>query len=160
VRICVVTVSDRASSGEYDDLTGPAVKEALASGVPGSQVDSAIVPDERDAIIAAVSAAAKAGTDVVVAAGGTGLSDRDVTPEALMDWGERAVPGIAEYLRVRSLEQTNRAALSRGVAVQRGRTLAITVPGSVRGARFCAEQLAPLLEHAVSMMAGGTHSPA
>ena len=153
--VTVITISDRAFRGEYEDLTGPAVVEALSEGLPDALVDRVVVPDEAEAIRSALDSAGS--RDVILTAGGTGLSDRDVTPETVAEWGDREVPGLAEYLRIRSLEETNRAALSRGVAVQRGSTLAITLPGSVRGARFCTQALVDLLPHAVSMMAGGGH---
>lgn len=155
MKIRIITVSDRASAGEYEDLTGPAVEEAITAGLQNVEISRDLVPDEVAALTGALDAAA--GVDVILTAGGTGLGERDITPEVLQAWGEREVPGLAELLRLRSLEQTNRASLSRAVAFQKGRTLAITLPGSVRGACFCVELLVPLLEHAVSMMAGGGH---
>jgi len=155
VKIRIITVSDRASAGEYEDLTGPAVEEVISAGLQNVEISRDLVPDDVAALTGALNAATE--IDVILTAGGTGLGERDISPEVLQAWGEREVPGLAEFLRLRSLEQTNRAALSRGVAIQKGRTLAITLPGSVRGARFCAELLVPLLEHAVSMMSGGRH---
>lgn len=155
MKIRVITVSDRAFAGQYEDLTGPAVQEALAKGLPDAIISRDLVPDDSAALTAALDAASS--EDLIFTAGGTGLGERDITPEVLTHWGEREVPGLAEFMRSRSLEQTDRAALSRGVAVQKGQTLAIALPGSVRGARFCAEILIPLLEHAVVMMAGGSH---
>lgn len=151
----VITVSDRASDGTYEDLTGPAVEEALVEAIDGCIVRRTIVPDEPDALLEALRVGET--SDVVLTAGGTGLGPRDVTPETVRAWGAREVPGIAEYLRARSIEQTLRAVLSRAVAVQNGRTLAVNLPGSVAGARFCTEILAPLLPHAVAMMAGDSH---
>jgi len=155
VKIRVITVSDRASAGEYEDLTGPAVEAVISAGLQNVEISRDLVPDDVAALTGALNAATE--IDVILTAGGTGLGERDISPEVLQAWGEREVPGLAEFLRLRSLEQTNRAALSRGVAIQKGHTLAITLPGSVRGARFCAELLVPLLEHAVSMMSGGRH---
>jgi len=155
VKIRIITVSDRASAGEYEDLTGPAVEEVISAGLQNVEISRDLVPDDVAALTGALNAATE--IDVILTAGGTGLGERDISPEVLQAWGEREVPGLAEFLRLRSLEQTNRAALSRGVAIQKGRTLAITLPGSVRGARFCAELLVPLLEHAVAMMSGGRH---
>ena len=155
MKIRIITVSDRASAGEYEDLTGPAVEDVISAGLQNVEISRDLVPDDVAALTGALNAATE--IDVILTAGGTGLGERDISPEVLQAWGEREVPGLAEFLRLRSLEQTNRAALSRGVAIQKGRTLAITLPGSVRGARFCAELLVPLLEHAVAMMSGGRH---
>ena len=153
--IRIITVSDRAAAGVYDDLTGPAVEEVLAAGIDGADISRVVVPDEPAELAEALADAETC--EVILTAGGTGLSTRDITPETVLSWGDREVQGLAEYLRIRSLEQTSRAALSRGVATQKGTTLAVTLPGSVRGATFCAEQLVGLLPHAVAMMAGGGH---
>lgn len=154
MKIRVITVSDRAFAGDYEDRTGPAVVESLASLLPEAAAELGIVPDDPEALRKALD---DSGADVIIAAGGTGLGPRDSTPEVLESWGDRSVPGIGELLRTRSLEQTSMASLSRMTAVQKGRTLAVAMPGSVRGAVFCTEVLAPLLGHAVKMMAGGGH---
>jgi len=156
MKIAIITVSDRASAGVYQDLAGPAVKNVLLAELDGPDISGSLVPDDAGALRAALDSAAD--SDIILTVGGTGLSDRDITPEAVAAWGDREVPGISEFLRYRSLEQTSRAALSRGVAVQRNRCLVVTLPGSVGGAEFYAKALAPLLEHAVSMMAGGDHA--
>jgi molybdenum cofactor synthesis domain-containing protein len=95
--------------------------------------------------------------DVVLTCGGTGLSPRDVTPEATRDVSERLVPGIPEYLRAQSLLITGRAMLSRATAVQRGTTLIINFPGSEKAARESFGFIAPQLDHAAKMAAGGGH---
>ena len=155
MNIRIITVSDRAAAGVYQDETGPAVENVLANQLPEAQVSRVVIPDEAAALLNALAEAEAC--DIVLTAGGTGLSPRDITPETVLNWGDKEVPGIAEYLRASSVSQTNRAVLSRGVAVQKAGTLAINLPGSVRGATFCAERLASLLPHAVVMMAGGGH---
>ncbi len=109
--IAVVTVSDRASRGIYDDLSGPAIEETLLRAVPGSRVERDIVPDEIAAITAAFARHESA--EWILTTGGTGPAPRDVTPEATRGYCDRLLPGIAEYLRARSLEQAPTAVFSR-----------------------------------------------
>ena len=117
-----------------------------------------VVKDDRETIAAAIVEAADAiHADVVLTCGGTGLSLRDVTPEATQDACERNVPGIAEAMRAYSLQKTPRAMLSRAVCMQRGSTLVINLPGSQKAARENWEAVADQLEHAVKMTAGGGH---
>jgi molybdenum cofactor synthesis domain-containing protein len=155
MRVLVLTISDRAAAGEYEDRSGPAVEEVLRAGLADAEVDRAIVADDIEEIEKALRAAQ--GYEVVLTTGGTGLGPRDHTPEATERVCERPVPGLAELLRRESLRQTPNAVLSRGTAGLRGRTLVVNLPGSVRGAAFCAGVLAPLLPHAQRMIAGGGH---
>lgn len=155
MRVLVLTISDRAAAGEYEDRSGPAVADALLEAVDGVEIDRAIVTDDIEAIEEALAGAA--GYDVVLTTGGTGLGPRDNAPEATERSCDRSVPGLAELLRRESLAETPNAVLSRGAAGLMGRTLVVNLPGSVRGAAFCAGILAPLLPHAVGMMEGGGH---
>jgi len=155
VRILVVTISDRAHRGEYEDLSGPAVKEILEGSIAGAEVEIIIVPDEEDHIVRALESGL--GADAVITTGGTGLGPRDITPEITERFCDRAVPGIAGMLRAESLKETPNAALSRGYAGLKGRTLIVNIPGSLRGASFCAALLAPLLVHARGMISGEGH---
>ena len=117
-----------------------------------------VVPDSR-AMIAdtLIRMADDEGADVILTCGGTGLSPRDVTPEATRDVSERLVPGIPEFLRAESLRITPRAMLSRATAVQRGTTLIVNFPGSEKAARESFGFIAPQLDHAAKMAAGGGH---
>ena len=155
MRVLVLTVSDRASQGVYEDLSGPAVERVLRELVPGIDVQRRVVPDD----IARISEALSAGPDVdaIITTGGTGIGPRDVTPEATVACCDRLVPGIAEMLRAESGRQTPHAAFSRGVAGVKGCTLIVNVPGSVRAAEFCARLIAPMLEHACAMLRGDGH---
>jgi molybdopterin adenylyltransferase len=155
MKILVLTISDRASRGEYEDLSGPALEKIIAGGIPGASVSRAIVPDETEAILAAFGE--NLDKDVILTTGGTGLGPRDVTPEATARFCDREIPGIAEYLRAESLRETVNAAVSRGRAGMKGATIIINLPGSVRGASFCANLLVPLLPHACAMAGGGGH---
>jgi len=152
--IAVITVSDRAYKKEYEDLSGPAVRDVFLAGLE-AEVELAVVPDEKDAIKRAILAGA--GKDYIVTTGGTGLSPRDVTPEATREVCGREIPGIAEWLRRESLRETPHAVLSRGFCGQMGGAIVINLPGSVRGASFCARLLVPILEHGKLMVHGGKH---
>jgi len=155
VKIAVITVSDRASAGEYEDRSGPAVEEAFRRLLPGVELSRALVPDEPEAITGAMEDFSD--RDWIVTTGGTGPSPRDVTPEATRLFCDREVPGIAEYLRSKSLGETPNAVFSRGTAGMRGRLFVVNLPGSERAARFCAELLAPLMEHGTAMADGAGH---
>ena len=149
----VVTVSDRGSRGEREDESGPAVKEFLKrAGFQVGRLD--LVPDEREAIAGKLRELCRGGFDLVVTTGGTGLSPRDVTPEATLDVIEREVPGMAEAMRRFSLEKTPHAMISRAVCGQCGRTLVVNLPGSPKGARECLEVIMPALPHALEVAAG------
>ena len=153
--IAVVTVSDRASRGIYADRSGPAVEEAIAAALPGAAFEREIVPDGREAVLAALSRHPAA--EWVLTTGGTGPSPRDVTPEATRDYCDRLLPGLAEYLRARSLEETPMAVFSRGEAGMRGGQFVVNFPGSEKAARFCAAALAPLMAHGSAMARGEGH---
>lgn len=117
-----------------------------------------VVVDERAVIAQAiVDAADNLEVDIVLTCGGTGLSLRDVTPEATQDVCDRNVPGLAEGMRAYSMQYTPRAMLSRGVCMQRGATLVINIPGSEKAARENWRAIVDVLEHAVQMTAGGGH---
>lgn len=153
IRSVVLTISDSASRCEREDLSGPAVVAELQSLKAGI-VATEILPDDRELIAARLRHYADAGeANLIVTTGGTGLSPRDVTPEATRDVIEREAPGLAELMRAESLKITPLAALSRSVCGARGRTLIVNLPGSVRGARENLQAIARLLPHAVSLLA-------
>jgi molybdenum cofactor synthesis domain-containing protein len=154
-RAFVLTVSDRGHAGQMADQSGPAVAGLLTGG--GFEVGAVqIVPDEREQIAGALTAAAEAGYDLVVTTGGTGLGPRDVTPQATAAVLDFEVPGLAEAMRHAGLASTPLAALSRGVAGVRRGTLIVNLPGSVRGATESLEAVLPALPHAVKLLQGDT----
>jgi molybdenum cofactor synthesis domain-containing protein len=155
-RAHVVTISDRASAKKMQDESGPALVRILEEAqfeVTGPQV----VPDEVRRIIDAIVDAVDLGADVVVTTGGTGLGPRDVTPQATSEVIDFEVPGIAEAMRRAGAAKTPMAALSRGMAGVRGRTLIINVPGSVKGATESLGAVLPTLGHAVRLLHGDTY---
>lgn len=150
----IITCSDTRSM--KDDTAGAALEELITARnwVCASHV---VVTDERAVISEAIVKADTPEVDIILTCGGTGLSPRDVTPEATMDVCEREVPGIAEGMRAYSLQITNRAMLSRAVVAQRGSTLVINLPGSEKAARENWAAIGDVLEHAVQMSAGMGH---
>ncbi len=148
----VITASDKSSRGEREDLSGPAIR-AMVQEAGGTVLRYLVLPDEAELLTETLRAWADAGDlDVLFTTGGTGLSPRDVTPEATLAVLHRETPGIAEALRVESLKKTPMAMLSRAVAGVRGRTLIINLPGSPKAVRECLEVLSPVLPHALETL--------
>lgn len=154
MRAAILTLSDKGSRGERVDESGPALASWLAErGV--TTVQTEVIPDEFEQIVAVLSAWADADTaDLILTTGGTGVSPRDVTPEATMKVVERLIPGIGELMRLKSLEKTPMASLSRALAGIRGQTLIINLPGSPKGARENLEAVWPVIGHAVEKIRG------
>jgi molybdenum cofactor synthesis domain-containing protein len=160
MRVGILTVSDAGSRGEREDTSGAAVREIVV-GIGGDVARYEVVPDERQRVGEVLKDwCDRVGLDLVLTTGGTGLSARDVTPEATLDVAERLVPGIAEAMRAEGLRHTPRAMLSRGVAVVRGHTLIVNLPGSEKGARESLEAVRGVLTHAVDLLRGHTEHPA
>ena len=155
MKIAVITISDRASKGVYEDASGPAIEEVFSKRCVGAIIERSIVPDGLDSVYGALLRYGDA--DWIVTTGGTGPSPSDLTPEATARYCDRLLPGIAEYFRSKSLEQTPFAVFSRGVAGMKGAHYVVNFPGSVAAAVFHAELLAPLLDHGIAMALGKGH---
>ena len=154
MRVALLTISDAGARGERADVSGDAIV-TWASERGYALVARALVPDDSVAIVRQLLAWCDAdGADLVLTTGGTGLSPRDNTPEATRAVLDREAEGIAERLRVTCIDGFPRAALSRGVAGSRGRTLIVNLPGSPGGVRDALHALVPIVDHAVSIVRG------
>uniref|UniRef100_A0A7C2I216 MogA/MoaB family molybdenum cofactor biosynthesis protein n=1 Tax=Ammonifex degensii TaxID=42838 RepID=A0A7C2I216_9THEO len=152
-RVAVVTVSDKGAHGEREDLSGQTVKELVEA--QGWRVeDSRIVSDDPEAVTETLLVLVKAGIDLVLTTGGTGLGPRDNTPEATLAVIEREVPGLAEAMRLETFKVSPRAILSRGVAGIRGKTLIVNLPGSPRAVQECLTVILPVLGHGLAVLTG------
>ena len=153
-RVGILTVSDKGFRGERQDTTHLAIREVLAGG-PFEAAAYELVPDEPPMTKKVLRLwADREGLDLILTNGGTGLAPRDRTPEATRELLDREVPGLAELMRLVGLRKTPMAALSRGVAGVRGRTLILNLPGSPKGARESLEAVLPVLPHALSLVTG------
>jgi molybdenum cofactor synthesis domain-containing protein len=147
----VLTASDRSAAGTRDDASGDALEERLVE--LGFEVERQIVADDRTAIAERLRAAASRQV-LVVTTGGTGLTPRDVTPQATLDVVDYEVPGLAEAMRADGRAKTPFASLSRSVVGVLGRTLIVNTPGSPKAAMESFEAIVPVLEHALETLAG------
>lgn len=155
IRVGILTVSDRASRGEYQDLSGPEVRRLVEEKLGAEVVAEEIVPDEKERIEEVLKRwADELDLELILTTGGTGFTPRDVTPEATRAVIEKEAPGLAEAMRAASLQKTPHAMLSRAVAGIRGRTLIVNLPGSPRAARENLEVILPALPHGLDLLRG------
>lgn len=154
MRVAVLTISDACAAGARADASGEAVVEWIAAS--GFVLhERGVVPDESVEIVRKLLTWCDRGdVGLVLTTGGTGLSPRDVTPEATRALIEREAPGLVERMRTLEVDRFPRAALSRAIAGVRGRTLVVNLPGSPRGVRDCLRALDPIIEHAVKIVRG------
>jgi molybdopterin adenylyltransferase len=158
INVGIITVSDRASRGEYEDAGGPALR-AVVEGKYGWQVGAEVlVPDELERIQEAVQSLEAQGCGLILTTGGTGVAHRDVTPEAIRGVMRLEIPGFGEVMRARSLALTPNAILSRSLAALVGRSLVVALPGKPQGAVDCLSFVAEAIPHAVKVAAGAATS--
>lgn len=153
----VLTLSDRASRGDYSDRSGPVLVESLL-GLGAHVLAAEVLPDEADVLQRRLRHWVDSGAGLIISTGGTGLGQRDITPEVLQTMASCRVPGLAEMFRSESRHHTELAWLSRADAVMIGRTLVIALPGSPKAVAQGMQIIGPLLSHAKAMIAGGGHA--
>jgi molybdopterin adenylyltransferase len=139
LKVAVITVSDRASRGQYADLSGPRIREILSQRLPGADISLTVVADEAPALTAAI------------------MKNLDITPETCASLCDRAIPGISEWLRRESALETAHAVFSRAYSGMKGNTIIVNFPGSLRGAELCATLMAGIMPHGRDMVHGGGH---
>lgn len=151
IQVGVITISDRAARGQYDDLGGPAVKKA-AQAHGWSVIADTLVPDEKREIQRAIREQINGGCNLILTTGGTGVALRDVTPEAVREIAIRELPGFGEVMRIESMKITRNAILSRSLAAVVERALVICLPGKPSGAVECLGFVAGAVPHCVEVL--------
>jgi molybdopterin adenylyltransferase len=155
MKIGRITVSDRASTGVYEDRSGPEIESVLREVFAAAVFEAALVPDEQRLISAAIKKFAdELQCNLIVTTGGTGISDRDVTPEATHAVLEKELPGFGEAMRMQSLAKVRTAILSRATAGTRGKSLIINLPGKPSAVRECLDILAPAIHEGIAHLRG------
>lgn len=155
LKAAVITVSDRASEGVYEDVSGSTIREILKEAYPDIELKSKVISDAKEKIIRAFEE--HSDCDWIFTTGGTGISPRDVTPEAAEEFCDTPLPGISETIRAESYKETPNAMLSRGYAGRKGNTLIVNFPGSVKAVRLCTRIIIPIIKHAQEMIKGKGH---
>ena len=153
IRVGIITVSDRAAAGQYEDLGGPLLCKA-ADGYGWTVLAEAVVTDDIEQIQRAVREQIAKGCHLVLTTGGTGVAPRDVTPEAVKEIADRELPGFGEVMRMESLKITKNAILSRNLAAAVGNALVICLPGKPKGAVECLGFVVGAIPHCVEVVAG------
>jgi molybdopterin adenylyltransferase len=154
ITVGILTISDKGARGQRQDASGPLIRERLST-IGGTVAKYETVPDEHGEIAATLTGWADGGgVDVILTTGGTGLSERDVTPEATLSIVDKDVPGFGEAMRMKTLEKTPMAVLSRVAAGIRGKCLIINLPGSPRAVGECLNVIMPAIPHAVEIIKG------
>ena len=151
INVGLITVSDRASQGVYDDRGGPALKAAVEA-YGWKVLAESIVPDEKQPIQGAVREQVARGCQLILTTGGTGVARRDVTPEAVREIGGRELPGFGEVMRLESMKLTPNAILSRSLAIVVEKALVICLPGKPKGAVECLGFVAAAIPHCVEVL--------
>ena len=153
IQVGIITVSDRAATGQYDDLGGPLLCEAV-NGYGWATLAATVVTDDKEQIQRAVREQIAKGAHLVLITGGTGVAPRDVTPEAVKEIADRELPGFGEVMRMESMKITKNAILSRNLAAAVGNALVICLPGKPKGAVECLGFVEGAIPHCVEVVAG------
>jgi len=158
LRILVITLSDRASRGDYVDKSGPTVKARLMDYFAGkrwhAQIDTIVLPDDATLLRQELARGREADVDLVFTTGGTGVGPRDIAPDVVIAMADKIIPGIMEWIRIRFGRDNPNALLSRGVAAILGRSIVFTLPGSPRAVTEYMDEILKTMEHILFMMHG------
>lgn len=157
----IVTLSDRAAAGDYEDRSGPRIAELVAAKFAGTRwhiaIDRTVIPDDPQMLTKILERDRDEATDVVITTGGTGIGPRDITPEVIFEFADAEIPGVMEYIRIKYGADKPSALLSRSIAAVMGDTLVFALPGSVRAVEEYMTEILKVLEHAVLMRHGLGH---
>ncbi len=154
ITVAILTLSDKGSKGERNDVSGPAIKDIIKR-IDATVKHYDVLPDDKN-LIKERLIAYSSNVDLILTTGGTGLSPRDVTPDATLEIIDREVPGIAEAMRGEGLKKTRRAMLSRAVVGVRGKALIINLPGSTKAIKESLEIIVDVIPHAIEKIKGST----
>jgi len=153
-KVGIITLSDKGSRGEREDKSGPAIREMLPTDIY-EVVEAIVIPDDFELIKSElIRLSDRVGCELILTTGGTGFSQRDVTPEATLAVATKNAPGIAEAMRAYSLSITKRAMLSRAASVIRNRTLIVNMPGSPKAVKESLEFILDSLKHGLDILCG------
>ena len=155
MKVTVITLSDRAFKGIYEDLSGPKITEILKEKYPEVNIRNIVIPDEKGELLDALQL--NLDSDFIITTGGTGISERDITPEVCREYCDKELPGISEIIRAESYKETPMAMLSRGFSGMKGNTIIVNFPGSVKAVTLCTKVFATVMGHAVKMFRGEGH---
>ena len=154
IKVSILTISDKGAQGEREDTSGSTIQDLL-KGLPAEVIHYEIIPDERDMIKEAlIRCADSLHSDLILTTGGTGLSPRDVTPDATLEVIEKEVPGFSETMRAEGLKKTPHAMISRAICGIRKQTLIVNLPGSPKAVRECLKAILLAIPHALSKLKG------